>query len=245
MSPDGEMRRRLDADDNDEIQGLGVMRALAQFLMAFCVATVLAQAIVLTLSAMRGNLRSDTLLKGIALLNGVDISGDLLQRMLEEDREVPIPTYEEVRTARARENLNLTNREDAVNRRYNQALTMERELQTQIADFNKRKDEFYKLLEQKENNLLDASLQEVQRTLEVLTPEQAKEQIKKLIEAKELDDVVTIFKEMPLDKRKKIMGEFTSQEEIDILHEILMRTRKGEPAAALIQDARSRAPMEQ
>ena len=220
------------------------MRMLTNFFLAFCVATVLAQGIILALSAARGNIRQETILKGIALLNGIDISGDQLQRMLDEAREVPIPTYEEVRTARARENLTIELREQAIQRTSIQVAEMQQELQAKIADFDLRKDEFYKMLEQKEKNLLDESLKEVQRTLEVLPPEQSKEQIKKLIEAQRLDDVVTIFKDMPLDKRKKIMGEFTSQEEIDILHDILMRTRNGEPASSLIQEARSRAPIE-
>jgi hypothetical protein len=221
------------------------MRMLLNFFLAFCVATVLAQGIIVGLSAARGNIRSETIFKGIALLNGIDITGDQLQRMLDEAREMPLPTYEEVRSARARENLTIELRERSIKQMSDQMVEMRLELETKIADFDLRKEEFYKMLEQKEKNLLDESLKDVQRTLEVLPAEQSKEQIKKLIEAKQLDDVVTIFKEMPLDKRKKIMGEFTSQEEIDILHRILMRTRTGEPASSLIREARSRAPIEE
>lgn len=221
------------------------MRMLVKFFVAFCVATVLAQSIILVLAGARGNIKSDTLLKSIALLNGIDISGDQLQRMLEDAQQVDYPTYEEVRDKRALENLNLQRRDTSVERMREQANEMLAELRTKTADFDTRKDEFYKLLEQKEKTLLDESLKDVQQTIEVLSPEQAKEQIKKLIEAQQMDDVVIIFKEMPLDKRKKIMGEFTSQEEIDILHEILMRTRNGEPTASLIQEARSRAPIEE
>ncbi len=220
------------------------MRLLVKFFVAFCVATILAQLIIFTLAAVRGNIKQDTLLKAVALVNGIDISGEQLQKMLDDAREEPIPTYEDVRDARALESKNLQMREASVKRMRVQTDEMLAELRKEVADFDRRKEEFYKMLEEKEKNLLDASLQDVQRTIEVLGPEQAKEQIKKLLEAEQLDDVVTIFKEMPLDKRKKIMGEFTSEEEIDMLHEILMRTRAGEPASSLIRGARDQAPIE-
>ncbi len=220
------------------------MRMFVRFFVAFCVATILAQGIILSLAAARGNIKQDTLIKAVALINGIDISGEQLQQMLDDAREQPIPTYEDVRDARALESKNLQMREASVKRMREQTDEMLTTLRVQITDFERRKDEFYKLLEEKEKNLLDVSLKDVQQTIEVLAPEQAKEQIKKLIEAKQMDDVVTIFKEMPLDKRKKIMGEFASQEEIDILHEILMRTRAGEPASSLLRDARDQASTE-
>jgi len=220
------------------------MRMFVRFFVAFCVASILAQGIILSLAAARGNIKQDTLLKAVALINGIDISGEQLQKMLDDAREQPIPTYEDVRDARALESKNLQMREASVKRMREQTDEMLATLRVQISDFERRKDEFYKLLEEKEKNLLDVSLKDVQRTIEVLAPEQAKQQIKKLLGAKQMDDVVTIFKEMPLDKRKKIMGEFASPEEIDMLHEILMRTRAGEPASSLLRDARDQASTE-
>ena len=51
-------------------------------------------------------------------------------------------------------------------------------------------------------------------------------------------DVVAIVKGMPLDKRKKVLGEFTTEEEITQLNEILVTLRKGDPKASLIEQAR-------
>lgn len=220
------------------------MRMASRFFVAFCVATILAQGIILTLAAVRGNVRKDTLTKAIALLNGIDISGIQLQKMLDDAREVPIPTYEDVRDARALESKNLQMREASVRRMRQQTDEMLAELHSKVADFDRRKDEFNKLLEEKEKSRLDESLKDVQRTLEVLSPEQAKQQIIKLVDADHMDDVVAIVKEMSLDKRKKIMGEFTEAKEIDILHEILMKTRVGEPVSSLIEGAQDRAPID-
>ena len=116
------------------------------------------------------------------------------------------------------------------------------ELRIKVTDFDRRKDEFYKLLEEKEKNLLNESLKEVQRTIESLGPEQAKEQLKKMLEGEQKDDVVAIVKGMALDKRKKILGEFTGEEEANQLHEILTSIRAGEPTAGLIQGSRAQTP---
>jgi hypothetical protein len=107
------------------------------------------------------------------------------------------------------------------------------------ADFDRRKDEFYALLDKTAQDTDNESLQEVQRTLEVLSPDMAKEQIKKFLEAGKMDDVVAIFKGMTLDKRKKVGGEFTTAEEIAQLNEILTALRQGEPKTSLVRKARS------
>jgi vacuolar-type H+-ATPase subunit I/STV1 len=217
------------------------MRLLLRIFVAFCVGTVLAQAIILGLAAARGNLSRDTTLKAIALLNGIDISGDRLQKMLDDAEQRPNPTYEDVEEERARQNKNIDMRERSIAIAKQQVEEMLAELREEVAAYDRRKDEFYSFLEAAEQNLLDESLKEVQRTLESLNPEQAKDQLKKFLEADEMDDVVAIVKGMPLDKRKKILGEFVGAEETDQLNEILTRLRQGEPKASLIQKARSQA----
>jgi hypothetical protein len=218
------------------------MRLLLRLFVAFCVATVLAQGIILLLAGIRGNLKGETLMRTVALLNGIDISGDQLQKMFNEANDQPRPTYEDVRDAQADKSKNLQMREDSIERMKMQTEEMLAVLRKETVDFDRRKDEFYKLLEEKESNLLDESIKEVGRTLEALSPEQAKEQCIKMMESEKIDDVVAIFKEMPMDKRKKIMGEFTGEGEEDMLHDILMRIREGEPAASVIRDAGQQPP---
>lgn len=87
------------------------MKFMLRLFSAFCVATVLAQAIVLALSAARGNLNSETMVKTVALLNGIDISGKRLQQMLDKSKQTPTPSYEDVVKERAQENLNLEMRQ--------------------------------------------------------------------------------------------------------------------------------------
>jgi DNA polymerase III delta subunit len=83
-------------------------------------------------------------------------------------------------------------------------------------------------------------LQEVQRTLETIQPGQAKEQILLILDEdgeNSMNDVVAMIRAMPLDKRKKIFGEFKSKVEVDKMHDILQQLREGEPEISLIRDA--------
>jgi hypothetical protein len=86
---------------------------------------------------------------------------------------------------------------------------------------------------------------ELQRTLEAIQPKQAKDQIMKMLEEyptefdQPLQDVVTIMKAMPLDKRRKILGEFKSEPEIEKLAVILREIRLGTPDTELIRGTRS------
>jgi hypothetical protein len=73
--------------------------------------------------------------------------------------------------------------------------------------------------------------------LESVKPKQAKELIMKMLEAEEIQQVVTMFEAMPIAKRAKIAAEFRTEEEAQKLDEILRRIRQGLPDAAIIEDA--------
>ncbi len=220
------------------------MKMLAKLFVAFCVGTVLAQVVILALAGARGNLRKETLLKGIALINGVDISGERLKKMLADAKLAPNPTYEDVEAERARQSMSLDMRERSVVQYKRQVEELLSEHRLVIADFDRRKNEFYRFLETAEKDVDSESLKEVQRTLEILSPDQAKEQLKKFLLADQINDVVAIVKGMPLDKRKKVLGEFTTEEEIAQLNIILTKLRQGDPKATLINQARNQSAIE-
>ena len=215
------------------------MKMLLRLFGAFCVATILAQCIVLGLSAYRGNLNGDTILQGFALLNGIDITGKRLEDAIRNGREAPIPSYEDVTKERAQKSLNLDMRERSIKLAKDQLEAKHRELQLEITNFDSRKDAFYSKLDELNKGIEDSSLKDVRRTLESLPPEQSKDQLLKLIKDGQMTDVVAIVKGMPADKSKKILGEFLETEESEKLHEILRELRKGEPTKSLIDQARN------
>ncbi len=215
------------------------MKMLLRLFGAFCVATILAQCIVLGLSAYRGNLDGDTILQGFALLNGIDITGKRLEDAIRNGREAPIPSYDDVTKERAQKSLNLDMRERSIKLAKEQLEAKQRELQLTITNFDNRKNAFYSKLDELSKGIEDTSLKDVRRTLESLPPEQSKDQLLKLIKDGQMTDVVAIVKGMPADKSKKILGEFLETEESEKLYEILRELRKGEPTKSLIDQARN------
>jgi hypothetical protein len=218
------------------------MRFLLRLFTAFCVATIIAQLIILTLSMLRGNLHRESLTKAIALFNGIDITGAQIKKVFDDARSVPVPTYDEVLAQRAQQNLNLEMRERSIQRFTQQLEAMQADLKRDQADFDRRKDSFYSLMDEMSKQGKAENLGEIQRTLEALAPEQAKTQLTKMLENNQMSDVVAIIKGMALDKRKKVLGEFTSEKEVSQFHDILNQMRLGEPTASIIEEARNASP---
>ncbi len=217
------------------------MRFLFRMFAAFCVATVIAQLLILGMIAFKGNLRQDTMTKAIALFNGIDISGVQLQKALTNARDVPVPSYEEVLTYRAAQSKDLEMRERSVRASNEQVATMRTKLQQDQEAFDRRKEAFYSLLDEMSKKGKLENLGEVQRTLEALPPEQAKLLLVRKLENQQLSEVVEIIKGMAIDKRKKILSEFTSEKEITFADEILNQLARGEPIASVIDKARNEA----
>jgi hypothetical protein len=218
-----------------------MIRFLLRLFSAFCVATVIAQLLILMLVALRGNLHGESVTKAIALFNGIDISGVQLRKAFDGGRNVPVPTYDEVLAERAQQNLNLEMRERSIQRFTQQLEAMQAELKKEQGDFDRRKEAFYSLLDEMTKKGKGENLSEIQRTLEALAPEQAKAQLVKMLEAQQMSDVVAIIKGMAMDKRKKILGEFTTEKEMSQLADVLNQLRLGEPAASVIDEARNAA----
>ncbi|MCA9190552.1 MAG: hypothetical protein KDB03_02270, partial [Planctomycetales bacterium] len=77
--------------------------------------------------------------------------------------------------------------------------------------------------------------------LESLAPDQAKDQLMKMIDSQRMVDVVAILKGMAIEKRKKVMGEFQDQAESDKLNEVLLQFLEGEPMRSVIENARTQS----
>ncbi len=114
------------------------MRMLSKLFVAFCVGTVLAQMIILGMAGARGNLNQVALLKAVALLNGIDITGEHLQDVLEKSKQLPNPTYEDVEAARASQSKELDMRERSIQQYKRQVEELLNEHKVVIADFDRR-----------------------------------------------------------------------------------------------------------
>ena len=204
---------------------------------AFCVGTVITQLIMLGYFLFQGSVNAETGTKVIALLNGIDISGNRLQQILRQSEDREQPDFDEILEARKMESLEMDMRLRSQNEFRDDLSKMLAELRKQRDFFDERREAFKNKLAQIEQGAKDEGLQEVQRTLQSLDAAQAKDQLLRIYEDERVDEVVNIIQAMPMEKRKDILAEFVAPNEADILAEILRRIGQGYPSTSLINQA--------
>lgn len=217
---------------------------LGSMLVWFCVGTVLAQGALLGVLWSKGFLSKQRVLAALAAWQGLEVhaAGEPGEKTPDDEREEP--SYDEVIRRRAMVSLDLDLRESAIDKSLGDLRNVETQIKTESERLDGWKKSFDDRLATLQTTTTDAALQELQRTLEAISPKQAKEQILHMLDSpanrhdKPMRDVVSVVKAMPLDKRKKIFAEFKSPEEVEKLGAILQEIRLGTPDSDLIRDAR-------
>lgn len=211
---------------------------LSRGFAAFCVATVLTQTILLGYFCLLGSLNGDSLTKMIALLNGIDISGNRLQQILRASEDREQPDFDEILEARKLSSYDMDIRLRSQKEFRDELSTMLAGLNDDRARFNERLTAFRRELDELEKGAQEEGLQDVKRMIQSLDADQAKSQLLIMYEDKRIDDVVTIIQGMSTDKRKDILAEFVTKDESDKLAEILRLIGDGMPTTSLINQAR-------
>lgn len=201
------------------------MKFLLSLFFWFCAATVIAQACILGLSIFRGNLTKKSMVQIIALMNGIDIPGERLKNAISAGQDVPVPTREEILNANVEANLNYKSREEAMKRWQGQLQTEQSRLEQESVKLAQLRKEHDAIVERFNSGRISQSLKDVQDVLEIVPPEQAKAQLLKMIGDNAMNDVVAIIKAMAEEKRKKILAEFSGEEDSVKLAEILKELR--------------------
>jgi citrate synthase len=214
------------------------MGLLIRGFAAACVATIIAQLIIVGIMAFKGNLHADTVTQALALVNGIDVTGSQLEKVVQKAQDQPVPTHDEVLRKRALLSQELQMKQDSLSRQEETIKKQWLDLKSQTVEFDRRRQDFYTKVEEIEKKLVDEGTKQMQATFEELAPDQAKEQLLLMLADERMDDVVALIKVTSPTKRKKILGEFIDKEDATNLHKVLMRMLDGEPASSLISDAR-------
>lgn len=226
------------------------MKLLRVPLAAFCyccVATVLAEAALLAALWARGALTDERLVQVMAVSQDVDLQATW-ERLERARRPVEVEqiSFEEMVDDRKLLSLDLDLREIALDKGLIDVRQLEFMLERERTQYDNLKHTFDKQLETLKMGETDIALQELQRQIESVSPRLAKEQILMILEDPALDPdtslrfVVAMFKNMPLDKRKKLVAEFKTEQDNEHLHEILTQIRLGVPDVELIRQTRQR-----
>jgi len=212
-------------------------------LIALSVGTFISLLIVLAMLWWRGALADERVLGMLATLQGVKPAAPTpVPGQLDPDAEQP--SIPQLLQTRLQASLDFDLRESAIDKALGDLRALETSIRTERSRLDGWKDDFDKRLARLETAATDAALLEVQQTLQAIAPKQAKDQIIKMLkdpvtaEDNPMQDVVTVLKAMPLDKRKKILGEFKTDPEIEILAEILRNIRLGSPDSDLLRQTR-------
>ncbi|HTN74856.1 MAG TPA: hypothetical protein VL096_06400 [Pirellulaceae bacterium] len=224
-----------------------LLGAIPSALLYFCLATVLVQVGAIGVLSAQGLLTQEKIFQCLAAFYGVNLH-EIEEKANAANAPPPDeqPAFEEVIKKRALASRDLVLREAAIDKALVDVRALTAQLKTERERYDQLKQQFDARLAQLEQVFTDTSLQEVQRTLEVMQPKQAKDQILRMLEEvteaekeKVNRDVVTMLKAMPLDKRKKIVSEFKTPEEAEKLHDILKQIREGVPDTTLIRETRA------
>ncbi len=215
------------------------MGMLLRLFGVFCIGTVITQIILMGYFAWRGTLGPATTTKIVALLNGIDITGEQLVRIMNKADASEQPDFQEILAARKMASLEMDLRLRSQQTFDDELTKMLTQLRDDQARFDTRREAFERKLEEIQKGAEQEGLKEVQRTLQSLAADQAKDQLMKIYDDERIDDVVNIIQGIPIDKRKEILAEFTSPDETEKLHEILRRIGDGLPTTSLIDQARS------
>jgi len=189
----------------------------------FCVATLLAQGIIVGSLWMRWQLDGEKILQMLAIAQGVDLFA-AEREALDDREEVPPeePSYQDWIERRATMFRDLELRDLAMENALAQ-LSVE---QGQLAEDRKALRQVQEAFEAQ----LAASKQEAQTEgMQTL----AKEQIIQMLASEEIDKVVILLSAMTESKRAKILAEFKTPEEVEKVGEILRRITEGEPVSSV------------
>jgi hypothetical protein len=214
-----------------------LLRLLFSLAAAFCVATVIAEAILVTYYVRAWELNREKLVQILAVARGVDLETVAEQAHADEAVSGEQPSYEQILEARALKARNIELREQS----------LRTGLQSFQAELRKMADEKNRLVQLREGfqgelaamgkGAAAAGRDDVRRTLETIKPKQAKELIALMLERKEMDEVVVLMAGMPEAKRAKIVAEFKTPSEVEQLGEVLRRIRQGVPSSTMAESA--------
>jgi len=219
---------------------------LKQGVAYFCVATVIAQALCVGWLISQGNLTGQDPARLAAVFYGIPWPEEAPQ-----DRVSKAPVDHEdlargpVRAFEVAMELDLDMRDAAVEHGLNDFDFLQRELAKERQEYEIVYQEFKGRYDRMQRVAAADSITQLQQTLSALRPRQAKDQIMRTLRrgesAADLDarrDVVTILKAMPIERRKRIIGEFRSTREQEKLAELLRDVRLGRPEVTLIEGTR-------
>jgi len=211
----------------------------------FSVATILAQVALIGMLYARGNLSRDKAVDLVAISQDVDLES-MWHKLAAASKPVVTEqvSFEEVLTARKHLSLDLDLREIAADKGLIDVRQLALLLEDERRQYDTLKYEFDQRIDNIRQGAVDEGLKEVQRQLESVDAKLAKDQILRILGNADnspdasMQFVVAMFKNMPLERKKKIMSEFKTEDDRKQLNVIINQIRLGVPDVEVIRQTR-------
>lgn len=215
---------------------LGAAGAIVAY---FCIGTVLAAALGFGYLWSKGEMNADKLTAMIAAAKGIGLTdAGKVRNDKDSEGDSEQPSIEDVARARAMKLRDVELREQAL-RQHVENLKFE---QTKLSDengrYNRMREAFDAELKSLRTGAIATNEENARLILENVKPKQAKDQILRMINNGEMQDVVMILSAMPITKRSKIISEFKTDQESVKLAELLKLIREGVPEVDLIDETK-------
>jgi hypothetical protein len=215
-----------------------IMGGLGTLFVCFCVGTLISQAFLAAHLWSKWQLDRDKCAQLLTLAQGEDLVVVSRAALPQQEELAPEqPSLEEITEARLAEDLALQLREQALRQAQEQVRFQQRTLSDQLKRHKQVEEAFRTELAMLDENEKGTGMQTNVAMLQSMKPKQAKEQLVRMYDDGELDQVVMLMVDMADAKRKKICGEFRTDEENEKLGEILRRIREGFPLAMAAEES--------
>jgi hypothetical protein len=217
-----------------------LVKMLGGFGVYVCVATLLAQLAAVGFLCASGRLSGERVDQILSAARGE--TKPLAQpRELTPQAEVDQdqPSYEDRERARQLANRQLEMREQALKGNLERLRFEQLNLTRDKERYGSLREAFNQQLGALRDKALLSGRETVRTTWENIKPKLAKEQIMKMIDRDEMNEVVAIVVTMPTSKWAKIVSEFKTPDELEKLDQIMRLIRQGVPEVNLIDKTRS------
>jgi hypothetical protein len=214
-----------------------ILRMLTGGLLYFCLATIIAEAILAVYLANTWHLDRRKLIEMLAVAQDIDLAGKHPRPAAADGQAGGEQlSFDQIIEARALKSRNLEIREQALKNDLEQFRVERGKLVDEKSSFQKSKEAFEAQLTTVKKREIDSGWDDNRRTLMTAKPKQAKELILQMFEKNEVDDVVALLRPMSDARRAKIVAEFKTPEDIKKIDQVLRLIRRGEPIATAAAD---------
>jgi flagellar motility protein MotE (MotC chaperone) len=213
-----------------------LLRGSVGFLGYLLVGTMIAQLFALGYGMQRGYLSREKLVGYLEVAYGLTPDRADSNRKSEPERF----TLAEIRKLRDRLERDNQLRDQAAAGQKDDLRFMKKNIEEELAYFNRLRDAFTKELTKLKLESEEAGRAQARKTLENLSPELAKNHVMSMAknENSGLEKAVGLIVNMPIDARKKILEAFRTDDpdEAETFHRIIQMMHDGKPITDLIND---------